>query len=289
MQKIGELFIESGEPLLKMWDVFVKGNERPYVKHSHSRFEITVVNSGEGEYTTENEVYPMLPGDVFVFSSNEVHCITKTGESGLSITNLHFEPRYLSGDFEKGFSDGYINFCFSHSKEFKNRIPAENATFIRECHNVIRKEFLEKNEQYPLAIRARLHLMLIELLRKHNYSAPATINNSVYNILPVYEYISLHLDEKLELKTLAKIAGMSPNYFSAFFKKYNGITLWEYIAAKRIEKAVSLIRKSDQNVTILDIALQCGFNNTVSFNKTFKQQNGFTPSELRRDPKLLSY
>lgn len=289
MKKIGELFVESGEPLVKMWEVDVEPNIRPFVKHSHSRFEITVVNSGTGEYSTENAVYPMMPGDVFVFSSNEIHCITKIGESGLSITNLHFEPRYLSGEFSKDTGDSYINFCFSHSSEFENRIPAEKAAALREHHSAIKDEFLCKEMQYPLAIRARLHLILVELLRKHTYRAPAAINSSAYSILPVYEYIGKHLDEKLDLKTLADIAGMSPNYFSSLFKKLNGITLWDYITAKRIEKAVRLIRKSDPGVTILDIALQCGFNNTVSFNKAFKQHNGFTPRDLRRDPKLLAY
>ncbi len=289
MKKIGELFIESGEPLVKMWDVRVEKRERPFARHSHSRFEITVVNSGSGEYTTERKVYPMNRGDVFVFSSNEVHCITKVDDGGLSITNLHFEPRYLSDAFSKDFGDSYINFCFSHSAEFENRIPSDAATALREHHVAIREEFINKKMQYPIAIRARLHLMLLGLLRNHNYSTPVALNNSAYNILPVYEYISNHLDEKLDLKTLADIAGMSPNYFSALFKKLNGITLWDYITAKRIEKAVKLLIKSESSVTILDIALQCGFNNTVAFNKAFKKHNGFTPRELRRDTTLLPY
>ena len=100
MQKpIGQLLLGSGDPLLKMWDVDVELRNRPFVKHSHSRFEFTVVVSGSGEYTTERTVYPMEPGDVFVYSSNEVHCITKVGPEGLYMSNLHFEPRYLSEEF----------------------------------------------------------------------------------------------------------------------------------------------------------------------------------------------
>jgi len=38
---------------------------------------------------------------------------------------------------------------------------------------------------------------------------------------------------------------------------------------------------------MLDIALRCGFNNTVNFNKAFKKHKGITPSQLRKDPKLL--
>ena len=286
---IGELFLETGKPLLKMWTIEVDSKIRPYVKHSHTRFEITVVNNGSGEYTTENAVYPMLPGDVFVFSSNEIHCITKIGEEGLSITNLHFEPRYLNQEFSNSFGDSYMNFCFYHSPEFENRIPSKVAETLRYHHSMIKQEFQNNQEQYPLAIQSHMHLMLIDLLRKHRYRTSSEYQNATLDILSVYDYIDQHLCEELTLKELAAIARMSPNYFSHVFKQLNGITLWDYIIAKRIEKAARLLRKGDPHLTILEIALQCGFNNTVNFNKAFKKQKGITPSELRKDPKLLSH
>lgn len=290
MQKaIGELILQVGHPLLKMWSIDVDSKIRPYVKHSHTRFEITVVNHGSGEYTTESAVYPMLPGDVFVFSSNEIHCITKIGKEGLSITNLHFEPRYLSKEFAESYGDNYLNFCFYHSDEFQNRIPAKEAELLRYHHTMIKEEFLKEGEQYPLAIQAHMHLMLIDLLRNHQYRNSSAFQNAVFDILSVYDYIEDHLCENLTLADLAQVAGVSPNYFSHVFKKLNGITLWDYITAKRVEKASKLLRSKDHSLTMLEIALECGFNNTVNFNKAFKKQKGLTPSELRRNPKLLSH
>ena len=288
-KSIGELFLENGKPLLKMWQVTVPAGPRPYVKHSHTRFEITVVNSGSGEYTTENAVYPMEAGDVFVFSSNEIHSITQAGAEGLSITNLHFEPRYLGEEFSQSYGDSYIHFCFSHSPGFRNRIPAECSAALRENHCRIKEEFLQGEEEYPLAIRAHLHLMLIDLLRRHQYrSAAANKKNTLFDLLSVYDYIDRHLEENLTLQSLAEIAGLSPNYFSHLFKQINGSSLWDYITAKRIEKAVRLIC-TEERMTVLEIALRCGFNNTANFNKAFKKQKGITPSELRKDPKLLSH
>lgn len=289
IHEIGEMFLQSGQPLLKMWSIDVDSQSRPYVKHSHTRFEITVVNHGSGKYTTERNVYPMEPGDVFIFSSNEFHCITQTGPKGLSITNLHFEPRYLSHEFAESYGDSYLNFCFYHSEEFENRIPADKAEILRHHHTMIKKEFLSQNEQYPLAIQSHMHLMLIDLLRNHQYRNVDEHKNTVLDILSVYDYIDQHLCENLTLAKLANIAGVSPNYFSHIFKQLNGITLWEYITAKRIEKASRLLRLKDCTLTMLDIALDCGFNNTVNFNKAFKKQKGITPSELRKNPKLFSH
>lgn len=282
-QVIGELLLESGRPLLKMWSIDVDVKSRPYVRHSHTRFEITVVNKGKGEYATENAVYPMKEGDVFVFSSNEIHCITAT-DGELSITNLHFEPRYLGSDFE-----GYMNFCFSHSADFKNRIPSENAGVIRAHHGVIREELENRRDGYFVAVKAHLELILIDLLRNHSYLSVADKKGVSYGILTVCDYIDSHLESELTLKELSELAGFSPNYFSRIFKDMIGITLWDYVTAKRIEKAVQLIRNSAGEVTLLDIATQCGFNNTVNFNKAFKKQKGITPGELRRDPNILSH
>ena len=276
-QPIGELFSENGNPLLKMWSIDVKSGERPFIKHAHSRFEITVVHCGSGEYTTERGVYPMRPGDVFVFSSNEIHCITKAGDAGLSITNLHFEPRYLEREFTE--------LCFSHSPEFQSRIPAERAETIRKNHLRIRDEFAKNDEWLPKAVRSYLDLILIDLMRNQHYRDRQ--ENRAPDMLAVYDYIDQHLCEELTLERLAALASLTPNYFSAMFKKINGISLWQYINAKRVEKAVRLITDRQEKLTMLEVATRCGFNNTANFNKVFKQMKGFTPTELKKHPELL--
>ena len=284
---IGELQTQNGNPLLKMWNVRLAECERPFIRHSHARFEITLVNDGYGEYTTENTIYPMAPGDVFVFSSHEVHCITKAEKNGLSITNLHFEPRYLSGEFSESFGDSYLAFCLFHAPDFANRIPAEKAAVVRGYHNMIREEFEKQEDQYSLAIHSYLDLILIELLRRHGYRSQAVFKSALPDLLTIYDYIDCHFNEPLTLQEIANLVGISPNYFSRRFKEWNGISLWDYITAKRVEKAVTLILSPEQELSMLEIALQCGFNNTVNFNKAFKKQKGFTPTELKKNPKLL--
>ena len=276
---IGELFLENGKPLLKMWSVEVEGEVRPFWRHSHSRFEITVVDRGRGTYATENKVYPMEAGDVFVFSSNEVHCITHA--EGLSLTNLHFEPRYLEEKPDRRFTA----LCFSHSPAFQNRIPAEKAWMIRTNHQNIRREFLKNDEWLAAAVRSYLDLILIDLLRNQQYRLGQETRAS--EMLAVYDYIEQHFCEEITLDALAELVSLTPNYFSSVFKKMHGISLWSYINAKRIEKAVQLISSEKEKLTMIEIAGRCGFNNTANFNKAFKQLKGFTPTELKRHPDLL--
>ena len=68
---------------------------------------------------------------------------------------------------------------------------------------------------------------------------------------------------------------MSKSYFSTIFKKYNGISPWDYITIKRVEKAVTLLKTTDK--TKLEIAQSCGFNSPANFYKAFLRITGKSP------------
>lgn len=95
IHELGELHSSDGSTLLKVWKVSVQPGVRPLVRHSHIRFEITLITSGSGIYTVGDMEYHIKPDSIFVFASNEQHCVTKVDENGLEMINLHFEPRYL--------------------------------------------------------------------------------------------------------------------------------------------------------------------------------------------------
>ena len=131
--------------------------------------------------------------------------------------------------------------------------------------------------------------MLINLVRNFDYSDENNSINSLQfkNIKHILSFIDEHFTEKLSLNELAELAGMSPNYFSAFFKKISGVTLWDYISSKRINKAVQLIRTPNSGKNMLEIATLCGFNNTTNFNKMFRRITGMTPSEYKKNTNLM--
>lgn len=273
----------NGTELLRTWRVFVPAGERALQKHSHIRFEITCVDSGCGIYTVRERQYKMQSGDIFIFASNEQHCITDVSDGGLVISNIHFEPRYLWGSFADSLSEKNINMCFSRSELFENRIPADKSGFIRSLFKEIVTELAEKRPEYALAVKSLLNTFLIHLIRDFDYSEKSVplSRDSLHSIRRVTNYIDANLCERLTLEMLAEHAGMSPNYLSTFFHKISGITLWDYINSKRIDMAIHKLSDEDLNKNILDIAYSCGFNNTANFNKAFKKATGMTPTQYR--------
>lgn len=288
IHELGELHSSDGSTLLKMWKVSVQPGVRPLVRHSHIRFEITLITSGSGIYTVGDMEYPIKPDSIFVFASNEQHCITKVDENGLEMINLHFEPRYLWGRSFDSLSAQNADFCFRHSPEFCNYLSPERSTALKSLFIMMTEEFSKKPAEYALQIKNYLNMIIISLIRSFNYSSDnvAVSRDRLNSVKNTIKYIDTHLSEPITLQMLAENAGMTPNYFSTLFKKISGITLWDYINSRRIEATMQLL-KGEKQLNILEIATQCGFNNTANFNKIFKKVSGLTPKEYRASGDII--
>ncbi len=283
VQNIGRILAPDGNTLLKMWSVLVPEGERGLFQHYHLCFEISCVIKGSGLYEVRGTQYPMCPGDMFVFSGNEQHCITRVDAGGLEILTMQFEPRYLWGHATDSLSEQNIGFCAYHSRRFENRIPSERASHIYSLFENIRRELETQKPEYGLAVKSYLNLIVIRLIRAFGYAEhDMTFSlQKMRSVGRVVNYIDQNLSAKLTLEELARIAGISPNYFSTFFREVSGITLWDYIRTRRIEKAIRLIIEENGTRNIGEIAAMCGFNSTANFNRAFRSVTGMTPTKYR--------
>ena len=79
------------------------------------------------------------------------------------------------------------------------------------------------------------------------------------------------------LKELSVLYHKNEKYIGRLFKKEMGITFHQYCLALRLQKAEEFLLNTSYRV--IDIALECGFNNISYFNRAFKAQYGLSPSE----------
>ena len=75
------------------------------------------------------------------------------------------------------------------------------------------------------------------------------------------------------------IIGISRSHLTGSFKKEMGVSPQEYLINFRLEKAASLLRSSKEQINI--IAYQCGYEDSLSFSKAFKQKFGMSPKSFR--------
>ena len=287
MEIIGEIKNTSGHTVFKMFISKALPRKNNFRHHKHTEFEFSLILSGSGNYKIGGKVYDIQKNDVFIFGTNEQHCITDIEEGGMNILNIHIQPSYM---WDTNSINGKLNFMkvfFDRNNNFTNRIDRNNPVKkeIISLINNIKIEFLNKKPDYEIIIKQYAVKSFVLIMREFNYvNLNLDIDIQQKSLKKIKEAVNFINDNYLETITLEEVAAkvfMNKSYFCTLFKKYNGITPWEYILIKRTEKAIDLLKTTDDN--ILNIALQCGFNNTANFNKIFKKITGTVPKLFKHD------
>ena len=90
-------------------------------------------------------------------------------------------------------------------------------------------------------------------------------------------------DNEISVEDVAANAGFSIDYFNRIFLTHTGFTVTAYMNYVRLKNATKLLRTTDKSV--LEIALEIGYDSHEGFTKAFKKKYGVTPSEYRSKTK----
>lgn len=126
---------------------------------------------------------------------------------------------------------------------------------LNEISNAIQNDFVQRVHRY----------------RTSHYS---------HAIQQCFDYISLHLEEKITLDQLAKLTGYAAYYLSKKFKKEVGCVPADYIRRQRLDQAAFLLRTTHEDVQTISIQLQ--FGSQSYFSESFRREYGMTPTEYRQ-------
>ena len=168
------------------------------------------------------------------------------------------------------------NYCIIMNTLFRKAV--ENGGVHPVYINALSSEFARRIESLHAVSMAQKLMPEItkaycELVKEH-----ATKNYS-----PMIKKAVLKIESDLlgdlSLKSFSESSKVSPEYFSAAFKRETGSTLTQFVKAKRIETAKHLLRNSD--LQIQTVAQHCGIYDFHYFCRIFKQITGITPSEYR--------
>ena len=95
------------------------------------------------------------------------------------------------------------------------------------------------------------------------------------------DFIESHyMEEEISLNTVANVANVSANHFSALFSQNMGQTFIEYLTSLRMNKAKELLRCTGMRSS--EIAGEIGYKDAHYFSYLFKKTQGMTPSDYRK-------
>lgn len=93
------------------------------------------------------------------------------------------------------------------------------------------------------------------------------------------DYIHMNYRHDFEISRIADHIGLSYSHFRRIFREHTGDNVINYINSLRINESKRMLCQT--SLTINDIALYLGYNNSQTFNRFFKKYEGITPGEFR--------
>ncbi len=98
-------------------------------------------------------------------------------------------------------------------------------------------------------------------------------------MLRARDTMDLAFSQPLDVRALARVAHVSPAHFSRQFRATFGESPHHYLQRRRVERAMELLRDTEETVT--DICFDVGFNSLGTFSRTFRAVAGEPPSSYR--------
>ena len=99
-------------------------------------------------------------------------------------------------------------------------------------------------------------------------------------IQEVQSILEAHLsDEHFGIPELVRVIGVSRAQLYRKFKALTGQSIGHYFRSLRLHKAKTLLKTTSLNIT--EIAFETGFKDPAYFTRTFKEEFGKTPSQVR--------
>jgi AraC-like DNA-binding protein len=115
-------------------------------------------------------------------------------------------------------------------------------------------------------------------------SASQAINLGAFEYFPalrkVRRYFEANYADPISIRKAAAIAGLEEKYFSHMFRCRVGIGFKEWTDVVRLEKAIDVLKREDQSLTL--VALQVGFRSPVTFQRQFKKHVHMRPRDFRK-------
>ncbi|MFF4983997.1 helix-turn-helix domain-containing protein [Streptomyces sp. NPDC001046] len=127
-------------------------------------------------------------------------------------------------------------------------------------------------------VRGLLLVLFSALFRRASWR-PGGVLLSASAQYAVEDYVDSTVSQRPRVSDLARVAGLSPDYFTRVFRRTFGMPPREWIVARRIQRAAVLLQRHDRSVA--QVAAELGYTDSFLFSRQFKAITGLAPQNYR--------
>ena len=249
--------------------------------HTHNFDELVFVLSGSSVHAIGKDKYPLIRGDVFIIKEGQTHRFEKN--KNMYVANLEYKWEHFNF-LEKelanvsGFKALFVHEpLYRKNQKFKAKLHLDDWQLKEVFHllELIKKEEDKKRIGYNSMLESLFKIIVITICRYYTETKQPG-PKSLLKISFAINYIETNYSEKISRHNLAEKSGMNFNTFCKRFKETTGCSPIDFLIRFRIEKAVEMMEEN-KNITVIDTAMSCGFENSSYFSRKFKQLVGIPP------------
>jgi len=220
-------------------------------------------------------------GHVLSFDKNE-----RTRINSLEVTRSKFyakmecELQYLDKDLSELFRDIWALKPFYYNGYYSLHISdLWDAALALENKDFVRRISMEGIAYQMLAEEI---LQYQDGIKKDGDDAKGLLTRAEVKLIhEAATYISTNLENLETIEQIAREVGLNVNKLQDGFKRMYKLTVNNYIQKSRLDLAVYLLMRSDDNMS--QIVEKIGLNSKSYFSKIFRESYGLSPSQFRKN------
>jgi AraC-like DNA-binding protein len=257
--------------------------------HSHPELELVYIKESHGKRIIGNSVEPFESGDMVFLGSDIPHVwlndeIYYQGINKLKAKAIvvYFNKDLFGPAFYELKETQKINTLFNQGVRGLSITGKTNEFIAKKLEKLVKKKDFE------------IIIGLFEILSILSESTDLSfVNNDVYSIendqtkkdrlSDVFEYVKENFKEDISLIAISKIANLTPTSFCRMFKLKTKKHFVEYLNEIRVSNACKFLIETDMSIS--EIAYECGYKTVSNFNKLFKKLTTTTPKEYQKNAK----
>ena len=254
------------------------GQAREESERFHRYHELYYIAEGKCSVFIGQRTYRLQTGDFALIPAGTLHKtdFTSHGQNTKYVISFSVNTaRQIDAFLETEIAETGIR-----AGKIKAPVQRQEAVLL-----LVNRMLYEFENQPPLGRSLCLALLAELLISLQRYRAGEAENDGIEDtahgrMREVAAYLCEHSREQITLSEVAAHFAVSPSHLSRVFHRETGFGLREYLVHYRIRQACDLLLNSDLSVT--QIADQCGFSDSNCFGDAFKKATGLSPREYRK-------
>lgn len=254
--------------------------------HFHESCEIVLIEEGYGKRIVGDHIEDFDKGDLVFMGPNLPHIwqndnlyFQKRKDLRVKATVLYFEPAMVLSLVAGTDESAAVQSLFTKACRGLSVKSGTHTHLLERFHAIHATDGLK---------RLSVFLEIIDILSKSNdydYLASDNYRNAMTikdagRFNDVYQFLITNFHREIPLEEIAGVAKMSPTAFCRYFKARTQKSFVTFLQEIRVSHACKLLRQD--KLSVMEVALESGYNNLVNFNKCFKGITSLSPSEYRK-------